>query len=149
MPLDVSRHASGTVYSGEGDPRIVELQLRRRRFRKVAPLTLDLTILVSLGGLSFSQPLRWPLWLVGAATVIPWLPIFTIDAARIFRLYQWLALFYVLVVTQTGHFLVHVALTGPAFRLQPDRDGPADNCFPLSSAAQYEHQLRLGLPWRC
>ena len=37
--------------------------------------------------------------------MIRWLPIFTIDAARIFRLYQWLALFYVLVVTQTGHLL--------------------------------------------
>src|SRR5579859_1963746 len=84
-------------------------QLLRRRFSQVAPLTLGLTILVSLGGLSFALLQSWPLWLVGAATAIPWLPIFTIDAARIFRSYQWLALFYVLVVTQTGHFLEHVA----------------------------------------
>ena len=41
--------------------------------------------------------------------MIPLLPIFTIDAARIFRLYQWLALRYGLVVTQTGHFLERVA----------------------------------------
>jgi len=84
-------------------------QLLRRRFGRVAPLTLSLTILVSLGGMSFALLQSWPLWLVGAATAIPWLPIFTIDAARIFRSYQWLALFYVLVVTQTGHFLEHVA----------------------------------------
>ena len=88
---------------------MIALQFRRRRFSQVAPLTLGVTILVSLGGMSFALLQGWPLWLVGAATVIPWLPIFTIDAARIFRSYQWLALFYVLVVTQTGHFLEHVA----------------------------------------
>jgi hypothetical protein len=33
---------------------------------------------------------------------------FTMDVARVMRAYQWLALFYVLVVTQTGHFLEHV-----------------------------------------
>src|SRR5258708_30386867 len=87
---------------------MIVLQLHRRRFRQVAPLTLGLTILVSLGGLSFALLQGWPLWLVGA-TVIPLLPIFTIDAVRIFRLYQWLALLYLVVVTQTGHFLQHVA----------------------------------------
>ncbi len=88
---------------------MIALQLRRWRFGQVAPLTLGLTILVSVGGLSFALLQGWPLWLVGTATVIPWLPILTIDAARIFRMYQWLALFYVLVVTQTGHLLEHVA----------------------------------------
>ncbi len=88
---------------------MIALQLRRWRFGQVAPLTLGLTILVSVGGLSFALLQGWPLWLVGTATVIPWLPILTIDAARIFRMYQWLALFYVLVVTQTGHLPEHVA----------------------------------------
>jgi hypothetical protein len=50
---------------------------------------------------------------------------FSMDVARVMRVYQWLALFYVLVVTQTGHFLEHVvqmiqihvlALTGPDAR---------------------------------
>jgi hypothetical protein len=59
--------------------------------------------------LSFGLLLDWPLWAIGLATVLPWLPVFTIDAARVFRAYQWLALFYLLVVTQTGHFLEHVA----------------------------------------
>jgi len=88
---------------------MLALQLHRRRFSQVSPITVGLTILISLGGLSFALLQGWPLWAVGVATVAPWLPIFTIDVARIFRLYQWLALFYVLVVTQTGHFLEHVA----------------------------------------
>src|SRR6059036_3969137 len=101
---------------------MLALQLHRRRFSQVAPITIGLTILVSLGSLSFALLQGWPLWAVGVATVIPWLPIFTIDVARIFRLYQWPVLFYFLVVTQTGHFLEHVAqmiqihvlaLTGP------------------------------------
>jgi hypothetical protein len=50
---------------------------------------------------------------------------FSMDVARVMRAYQWLALFYVLVVTQTGHFLEHaaqmiqihiLALTGPDAR---------------------------------
>src|SRR5712691_7759444 len=88
---------------------MLALQQRRRLISHVAPITIGLTILVSLGGLSFALLQGWPLWAVGVATVTPGLPIFTIDVARIFRLYQWLALFYVLVVTQTGHFLEHVA----------------------------------------
>jgi len=66
---------------------MIALQFRRRRFSQVAPLTLGVTILVSLGGMSFALLQGWPLWLVGAATGIPWLSIFTIDAARAVRLY--------------------------------------------------------------
>jgi hypothetical protein len=76
---------------------------------QVAPTTVGLTLLVSLGGLSFALLQGWPLWAVGVATVLPWLPLFAVDIARVMRSYQWLALFYVLVVTQTGHFLEHVA----------------------------------------
>jgi hypothetical protein len=92
---------------------------------KFAPTSLGITLLVSFGGLSFSLLLGWPLWAVGTATVLPWLPVFTVDVARIMRAYQWLALFYVLVVTQSGHFVEHVAqmiqihvlaLTGPDAR---------------------------------
>src|ERR1051326_5527628 len=82
---------------------------RARTFARVAPLTLGLTLVVSIGGLSFALLLGWPLWAIGLATVLPWLPVFTLDVARLFRAYQWLALFYLLVVTQTGHLLEHVA----------------------------------------
>lgn len=104
---------------------LITLEAQPRMSGRVAPLTLGLTVVVSLGGLSFGLLLGWPLWAIGLATVVPWLPVFTMDVARVFRAYQWLALFYLLVVTQTGHFLEHVAqmiqihllaLTGPDAR---------------------------------
>ena len=100
-------------------------EVKTRVTGQVAPTTLGLTLVVSLGGLSFSLLQGWPLWAVGAATVLAWLPMFAMDVARVMRAYQWLALFYVLVVTQAGHFLEHVAqmiqihvlsLTGPDAR---------------------------------
>ena len=100
-------------------------EVKTRVVGQGAPTTLGLTLLVSLGGLSFALLRGWPLWAVGIATVLPWLAMFTVDVARVMRAYQWLALFYVLVVTQTGHFLEHVAqmiqvhvlaLTGPDAR---------------------------------
>jgi hypothetical protein len=63
--------------------------------------------------------------MVAAITLVPWVPLFAVDLSRWYRRYQWLALFYALVVTQTGHFLEHVAqivqihalrLTGPDAR---------------------------------
>ena len=64
---------------------------------------------ISLGGLTFGALEAWPLWATGLAVVVPWIPVFVRDVASVYRQYQWLALFYVLVVTQTGHFLEHVA----------------------------------------
>ncbi len=64
---------------------------------------------ISLGGLAFGALGAWPLWATGLAVVVPWIPVFVRDVASVYRQYQWLALFYVLVVTQTGHFLEHVA----------------------------------------
>jgi hypothetical protein len=84
-------------------------EVKTRVVGQVAPTTVGLTLVVSLGGMSFAFLQGWPLWAAGVATVLPWLPMFTVDVARVMRAYQWLALFYVLVVTQTGHFLEHVA----------------------------------------
>jgi hypothetical protein len=93
--------------------------------RGVSPRTAALCGLTSLGGLAFAQLQGWPLWAAGLAAVLPWLPLFAADVARTYRRYQLLALFYALVVTQTGHLLEHVAqmvqlhalgLTGAAAR---------------------------------
>jgi hypothetical protein len=84
-------------------------QLRGWPRREVALAALGLTVLASCGGLSFALLQSWPLWLVGLATLLPWLPLFTLEVARTSQRYQWLGLFYVLVVTQTGHLLEHVA----------------------------------------
>jgi hypothetical protein len=64
----------------------------------------------------------WPLWAVVVAGLVPWLLIFSRQVAWTYQHYPFLALFYVLAVTQTGHLLEHVAqmvqihllgLTGP------------------------------------
>jgi len=52
---------------------------------------------------------NWPVWGIGLAAVVPWLPVFVAEAAWIYRRHAWLALFYMLIVTQVGHLLEHVA----------------------------------------
>jgi hypothetical protein len=46
------------------------------------------------------------IWGVGLATIIPWAPMFLLDVARVYYAYQWLALFYALLITQSGHFVL-------------------------------------------
>jgi hypothetical protein len=88
---------------------MLAVQLRHTRIIEIAPVTPAISALASLGGLSFGLLQGWPIWGVGLATVIPWVPMFLLDVARIYYAYQWLALFYALVITQSGHFLEHVA----------------------------------------
>jgi hypothetical protein len=59
--------------------------------------------------LSASKGRAWPLWAVGLGGALLWFPILALDMAWMVRSYQWLALFYLLVVTQLGHFGEHVA----------------------------------------
>lgn len=79
------------------------------RLRPALSNTLAVTLFGSVGGVSFGLLQGWPLWALGVASLVPWLPAFTLDIARIYRRYQWLALFYVLAVTQTIHLLEHVS----------------------------------------
>ena len=51
----------------------------------------------------------WPLWALVLATLAPWLPTFVADVAWTAHKFGALALLYVLVVTQVGHFLEHLA----------------------------------------
>lgn len=78
-------------------------------FAGVPRRTLAPAGLLSAGLLLFALSREWPIWLVGASVVAPWLPLLAVQTAWTYQRYQWLALFYVLVVTQTGHFLEHVA----------------------------------------
>jgi len=52
---------------------------------------------------------EWPLWSIGLVTLLPWLPLATREVAWSYRHYGWLALFYVLVITQGGHLIEHAA----------------------------------------
>jgi hypothetical protein len=78
-------------------------------FQRVSFGAAALAAVTSLGGWAFGALEAWPLWATGVAVVAPWIPLFVRDVAAVYRQYQWLALFYVLVVTQTGHFLEHIA----------------------------------------
>ncbi len=51
----------------------------------------------------------WPLWVIAVATLVPWFPLLMRETSWTYRHYGWLALFYVLVLTQSGHVIEHVA----------------------------------------
>jgi enediyne biosynthesis protein E4 len=51
----------------------------------------------------------WPLWAQVIAILMPWIPLFSRQIVWTYRHYAWLALFYVLVVTQLGHVGEHIA----------------------------------------
>ena len=72
------------------------------------PILLVAALLSPLAGYAALSE-GWPLWLVGLLVLAPWFPFFTWQTAWTYRNYGWFALFYVLVVTQTGHVLEHVA----------------------------------------
>ena len=75
----------------------------------VPPYILVLTALASYAAQALGALQSWPLWAIVLVTLIPWVPIFTSEMVWTYRHYHWLALFYVLVVTQGGHFIEHVA----------------------------------------
>jgi hypothetical protein len=51
----------------------------------------------------------WPGWAIVAALVLPWFIPFAVETRWLRSHYGWLALFFVLAVTQTGHYFEHVA----------------------------------------
>jgi hypothetical protein len=77
--------------------------------RSVPTHVIVLTALASYGGQVMAGIQGWPLWAMVLATLLPWVPILTRELVWTHRHYHWLALLYVLVLTQSGHFLEHVA----------------------------------------
>jgi hypothetical protein len=75
--------------------------------KRVTPKVLALTALASVGAAVFALATSWPLWAVVSAALVPWAPVFWSETAWTKRQYGWLALFYVLAITQTGHLLEH------------------------------------------
>lgn len=51
----------------------------------------------------------WPAWAYVLVAAAVWAPVLFVETAWMYRHYGWIALFYVLVITQGGHFLEHVA----------------------------------------
>jgi hypothetical protein len=63
----------------------------------------------SIIGLLGARIQGWPLWGITLAATLPWIPLLTAEVVWTSRHYAWLALFYVLVITQSGHVVEHVA----------------------------------------
>jgi hypothetical protein len=76
--------------------------------RSVAPEAAAAAVLGSVGIVAFALGRDWPLWLVGLGSLIPWVPLFWAELFWTYRNYGWLALFYLLVVSQSGHFFEHI-----------------------------------------
>ena len=68
-----------------------------------------LTFAMSLALVGLATVVAWPVWAVTLVAILPWVPLFGLEMAWTYRHYGWLALFLVLVVTQVGHSLEHVA----------------------------------------
>src|SRR5437763_7340036 len=72
------------------------------------PFALVLLLgLISVGMVSAFW-LGWVLWQIALLLVLVWLPPFVLQTASIYRQYRWLALFFILVVTQGAHFVEHL-----------------------------------------
>ena len=72
------------------------------------PRIVALTAVASAAALLLATLQSWPLWAIGLVTLLPWLPLFTRETLWTYRHYSWLALFYVLVVTQLAHLGEHL-----------------------------------------
>ncbi len=70
---------------------------------------LAITATASVAGALLAIVAGWPVWVIGLIAVLPWIPVLTMETVWTYHHYQWLALFYLLVVTQGGHLLEHVA----------------------------------------
>lgn len=85
------------------------LLVRLRAVRTLPPRLVLATALASLAGFSLGALQGQPLWAILLLGVLPWVPVLAFEMVWTYRHYGWLALFYVLVITQSAHFLEHVA----------------------------------------
>lgn len=77
--------------------------------RSVPGHVILMTAVASYGGIIIGGLYGWPLWGKVLAALVPWIPLFTMEMAWTYHHYGWLALFYLLTVTQVGHAFEHVA----------------------------------------
>jgi hypothetical protein len=75
----------------------------------VPPRVILVTALASYLGQSLAGLQGWPLWSLVLAALTPWIPLVFLEMAWTYRHYQWLALFYLLVLSQAGHVVEHLA----------------------------------------
>lgn len=81
----------------------------RLRGRRTVPAhLLAATAAASAAAVAFGVIDGWALWVLVLAALLPWVPVVAFEIAWTYHHYGWLALFYVLVITQVGHVVEHV-----------------------------------------
>jgi len=82
-----------------------------RQILSMHAIPLYAAVLASLTslGLILAHLMGWALWAVALLILLVWSPIFVRKTLELYRLYSWLALFFVLLVAQSVHFTEHIA----------------------------------------
>ena len=76
------------------------IDLRRLAIRSAPAHVLVITAASSYLAQLLGILQEWPLWAIGLATLLPWLPLIMRELRWTYAHYGWLALFYLLVITQ-------------------------------------------------
>lgn len=101
------------------------MRLSLMSFNRVPLNVIAATIVASYAAQFLAIIQGLPLWVIALATILPWVPVFTLEMMWRYRHYSWLALFEVVLISQLGHFVEHLVqiyqihvlgLTGPAAR---------------------------------
>jgi len=82
---------------------------RLATLRGVPTHVLVITGVVAVGGVLLGIVQGWPAWAMGLVFIAATAPVFTMETAWTWRHYGWLGLFYLLIITQGGHVIEHVA----------------------------------------
>jgi hypothetical protein len=70
---------------------------------------LATTVAASWAGMTASIILGYPLWVTGVITFLPWAPVLFTESLWKYRHYKWFSLYGIMIVTQTLHFIEHIA----------------------------------------
>lgn len=89
-------------------PEEVTVFARVLSFNRVPLNVVLVTVVISYAAQFLALLQGFPLWGVALATVLPWLPVFTLEMLWRYRHYQWMALFELVIISQIGHFIEHL-----------------------------------------
>jgi hypothetical protein len=78
-------------------------------FRSASTLVIIIAAAGSLAGQAAAVLRAAPLWVYLLAAVAPWIPVLVLELIWTYRHYRWLALFCVLIVSQSAYLLDHSA----------------------------------------
>lgn len=84
------------------------MRLGAMSFNRVPVSVILASVMASYAAQFLALLQGFPLWGVALATLLPWVPVFTLEMMWRYRHYQWLALFEVVLISQVGHFIEHL-----------------------------------------